>query len=55
MELHDETITVTVGTEVLVHPLMNHYKSKLFDINNDINKLGDYTNISYCRIRHYVE
>lgn len=51
IELQDKPITVSEGTEVLVHPLMNHYSKD----NNILNKFGSCSEITYCRIRHYVE
>lgn len=51
IELQDKPITVSEGTEVLVHPLMNHYSKD----NNRLNKFGSCSEITYCRIRHYVE
>lgn len=51
IELQDKSITVSEGTEVLVHPLMNHYSKD----NNILNKFGTCSEITYCRIRHYVE
>lgn len=51
IELQDKSITVSEGTEVLVHPLMNHYSKDI----NILNKFGSCSEITYCRIRHYVE
>lgn len=51
IELQDKPITVSEGTEVLVHPLMNHYSKD----SNILNKFGTCSEITYCRIRHYVE
>lgn len=51
IELQDKPITVSEGTEVLVHPLMNHYSKD----SNILNKFGSCSEITYCRIRHYVE
>jgi hypothetical protein len=51
IELQDKPITVSEGTEVLVHPLMNHYSKN----RNILNKFGTCSETTYCRIRHYVE
>lgn len=51
IELQDKPITVSEGTEVLVHPLMNHYSKD----RNILNKFGVCSETTYCRIRHYVE
>lgn len=51
IELQDKLITVSEGTEVLVHPLMNHYSKD----RNILNKFGACSETTYCRIRHYVE